>query len=246
MNWELLKPVGAGVACGNCRVLVGPHGEVLEALWASRPVFRVSGFEPVEKAQRGPCAGGGGDDGRAMRRARKNLRLLSLCNRFDTFLTLTLNPDEIDRHDIKAVTKRLNVWLDNRVRRKGLRYVLVPELHKDGAIHFHGLVNGEALKLKPSGHYDKAGREIFNVTDWKLGFTTAVKLDENYERAVNYVGKYITKQTGEGKGPIGGRWYYHGGDLAQPKAVVGWVDSRPDGRPFKVDEAGLELVYWGD
>ena len=31
------------------------------------------------------------------------------------------------------------------------------------------------------------------MIDWKWGFSTCVPLDDNYERTVNYVTKYITK-----------------------------------------------------
>ena len=75
---------------------------------------------------------------RAARRARAALRDLALCNDFDCFVTLTLDGAQVNRYDPKQVIQKLNRWADNKVRRDGLRYVLVPELHKDGAIHFHG------------------------------------------------------------------------------------------------------------
>lgn len=248
-------PLRASQAYCNGRAKFTPGGELLECVWASRPLFRFRAVEPVRKEHKVPdvrAARGEGVSDRGARRAKKRLFELCMCNEFDTFITLTLDRRKIDRYDIKAVTKKLNVWLDNRVRRKGLRYVLVPELHKDGAIHFHGLVNSEALQLVDSGHKDKKGRDIFNVTDWKMGFTTAVKVDENYRRVCNYVSKYITKQYGGGgkganQGPVGGRWFYHGGALKTPVVRYLDFDRMPDsGREFKVDEAGLTLVYMTD
>ncbi|MFQ7854076.1 MAG: hypothetical protein ACLRIS_01925 [Flavonifractor plautii] len=56
----------------------------------------------------------------------------------------------MNRYDVREVTRHLNHWLDNQVRRKGLAYVLVPERHKDGAIHFHGFFN-DALEARDSG-----------------------------------------------------------------------------------------------
>lgn len=41
------------------------------------------------------------------------------------------------------------------------------------------------------------------MTAWTWGFSTCVRLDENYERAVNYVSKYITKSDTK----IFGKWY---------------------------------------
>ena len=56
-------------------------------------------------------------------------------------VTLTLDQTQVDRYDMAAITRKLNAWLSNQVQRRGLIYVLVPERHKDGAIHFHGFFN---------------------------------------------------------------------------------------------------------
>lgn len=139
---------------------------------------------------------------------------MAKANSFTYFVTLTLNREVIDRHDMAAITKRLNTWLDNNVRRRGLAYVLVPERHKDGAIHFHGLFN-DALPVVSSGHTDRGGHEVFNLPRWGFGFSTAIELYGEYDRAVAYVCKYIGKQSEK----IGGRWYYSGGQLAHPEVV---------------------------
>ena len=41
------------------------------------------------------------------------------------------------------------------------------------------------------------------MLDWKWGFSTCVALDDHYERAINYVVKYIAK----GNEKIFGKWY---------------------------------------
>lgn len=158
------------------------------------------------------------DTGEALRRsksrARKMVFDLVACNpELDTFLTFTLNGELIDRYDYSAAIKKLNTWLDNRVRRRGLRYVFVAEHHKDGAIHFHGLANSSALSLTPSGVKDKRGNDVYNVTDWRLGFTTAIKCYGERGAVCKYVTKYISKSTEK----VGGRWYYSGGALARPR-----------------------------
>lgn len=147
-----------------------------------------------------------------MRRARANVRQLALANEFAWFVTLTLDPEKINRYDPVEVVRKMSQWCDNRVRRKGLKYILVPEHHKDGAIHFHGFFN-DALQAVPAGLKDKSGHEVYNLPDWSLGFTRAVRLYGDYHAAVGYTCKYI----GKGTGKIGGRWYYSGGDLARPE-----------------------------
>lgn len=149
---------------------------------------------------------------RARSRARAKVRQLALANEFQWFVTLTLDPAKIDRYDAAEVVRKMSQWCDNRVRRKGLRYILVPEHHADGAIHFHGFFNG-ALEAVESGLTDKRGHKVYNLPDWTLGFTRAVRLYGEYGAAVTYVTKYIGKETEK----IGGRWYYSGGALAAPE-----------------------------
>ena len=74
-----------------------------------------------------------------MRRARVKVRDYCLSTDMKYFCTFTLDQEKIDRYDIKEITRKLNRWRSNQVERKGIAYVLVPELHQDGAIHFHEL-----------------------------------------------------------------------------------------------------------
>ena len=149
-----------------------------------------------------------------MRRARAKVRRLALANDFRWFVTLTLDPQKVDRYDPAAVVRKLNQWCSNQVKRKGLCYILVPERHKDGALHFHGFFN-DALEAVDSGHKSKDGRKIYNLPGWTLGFTAAMEIFGEYAGAVAYVCKYIGKQ---GEKPAG-RWYYSGGELKEPEVV---------------------------
>lgn len=159
---------------------------------------------------------------RSMRRARAKLRRLALANEFQYFVTLTLDPAKIDRYDPAAVTKALNRWADNMVRRHGLRYILVPEMHKDGAFHFHGFMAGDGLIARDSGH-QIGGRAAYNLPQWSLGFTTAQPLYGEYAAAVAYCCKYIGKQ--QGQRPLG-RWYYSGGALREPEKTYADLEFR--------------------
>ncbi len=158
---------------------------------------------------------------RSARRARNQIRDICWCTSFKWFVTLTLDPERIDRYDRDLVVKKLSKWLDHNVERRGLAYVIVPELHQDGALHFHGFFN-DALDadFKFSGHWQRNGgspQRVYNLPRWKYGFTTATKIDlEHYHEAVGYIRKYITKQQPDDTkraGMITGRWYYSGGNL---------------------------------
>lgn len=177
---------------------------------------------------------------RSMRRARVKVRDYCLSTDMKYFCTFTLDQEKIDRYDIKVITNKLNRWLSHQVQRRGIAYVMVPELHQDGAIHFHGMLT-EGLEVVDSGtiiprgedrprrprsdEQERAwlragGRKVYNLPGWPYGFTTALQLEGCYEAAVNYVCKYISKGLGESPGylpcKVGGRWYYSGGALGRP------------------------------
>lgn len=179
---------------------------------------------------------------RARRRARSAVRDIAYANDdMDMFVTFTLDAAKIDRYDVGEITKKLNIWLDNRVRRNGLKYVLVPELHKDGAVHFHGLVNAAALSPVDSGTLTKGGARprkprgaaarnalladgwqvVYNLPEWTYGFSTGIYLYGERGAAVNYTTKYIEKTTEK----VGGRWYYSGGALERPAVYFEDCDS---------------------
>lgn len=178
---------------------------------------------------------------RSQRRARSKVRRLALANEFRWFVTLTLSPEQIDRYDGAEIVRRLGRWCDNMVRRHGLRYILVPERHKDGAFHFHGFFS-DAVRVTDSGHTDDHGRKIYNLPQWTLGFTAAMELYGEYAAAVAYVCKYIGKQDGER--PLG-RWYYSGGALVEPKREYADMDFREmQERPgaYEVEIPGSRMV----
>ena len=212
----------------NGVVYIFPDGSQ-DVICSTAPIFHEPGWEQSDKwdsnfVVKSVREAGKKSDGenalRSMRRARAKLRRLALSNDFQYFVTLTLNPQRIDRYDGKAVVKALSRWADNMVRRCGLRYILVPELHKDGAFHFHGFFAGDGLKVADSGvKWDN--RPVFNLPQWNFGFSTAQELYGDYHAAVGYCCKYIGKQ--DGARPLG-RWYYSGGALREPEKFYADLD----------------------
>ena len=138
------------------------------------------------------------------------------------FVTLTLSSEEMEkksttRYDYSGIVRTLRPWLSNHVQRHGLKYVLVPERHKDGGIHFHGFFNDiEQLKLVENERKirSKSGGMIYNLRGYPYGFTTAcfIGTDEDRLKASNYCSKYCTKNLE----CIGGRYYFSGGELGRP------------------------------
>ena len=166
---------------------------------------------------------------RATRRAKINAFDIILCNPcLDTFATFTYKPDgDLDKASYEECYKKLGVWLSNRVQRRGLMYVIVPERHKSGDIHFHGIMNSSALALdraiSPKGRpLTRNGKPIFNLQDWKLGFSTAQVIggaESDREAVAKYIFKYMGKQVGQ---KIGGRYCLIGGrDIVRPRYAYG-------------------------
>lgn len=117
-------------------------------------------------------------------------------NTWDYFITLTFDPKKVDRSDYNDCTKKLSQWIKNIKKRycKDLKYIVVPELHKDGkSFHFHGLISDcDGIDLIDSGHKTDAGDVIYNIGKYRLGWTTATKVNNN-EAVTKYITKYITK-----------------------------------------------------
>lgn len=246
----------------NARIKTYPDGSQ-DVLVCDAPIFGFQGWEPEKPRRRTPGEGDGAGDGpaRAVRRAKAQVRDIALCTEFKYFVTLTLDRCRISRHDVPEIIRHLNHWLDNNVRRKGLAYVLVPERHKDGAIHFHGFFNG-ALEATDSGTIippeggrprrprngaqgaqwlAEGGHRVYNLPGWGWGFSTAIELYGTYSKAVGYVCKYIGKDQGE---KIGGRWYYSGGAIGRPQVDYGDLPledlaAEEGAFRFSIQEAGL-------
>lgn len=204
------------------------------------------------------------------RRARRKIFDYCICNDFDLFVTLTLDKSLIDRNDYGSVIKKLNTFLDNRVRRKGLKYIGVPEYHRNGGLHFHFAMTSNAFKLVDSGTVSVEGHKkpvkistadrwgvdvakrhtVYNVVDWKLGFSTAIYRYGDRGSFAHYLSKELCKPIQKSLcdsgsiDKIGGRWYYHGGKLNQPhvelfntgfESAAGYsYDLYTDGGQFKI------------
>ena len=165
-----------------------------------------------------------------LHRAKMNAFDKILCNPdLDTFATFTISPEHVqDRASWEDVYQRLKVWLSNRVSRNGLKYVICPERHKKGGIHFHAIMNSSALRLTPAFNAHTGaplvhnGQPLYNVADFNFGFTSAELIQSatlDREKVAKYIFKYMGKQGTEGK--IGGRYALIGGELASPLYLYG-------------------------
>lgn len=227
----------------NAKIKVYPNGRY-KLICFSFGAFREKGFKQVENPYvLGFCEGEDktkkqfeykdrGERADNLKRARDKIFDIALGNKWDWMVTFTLDAEKVDRYDCKQIIKPFGNFLHNASKRKGLNYLIVPELHEDGAVHFHGLIN-DSLKMAFSETYKVPGkkkpvrlstlrkmglnvnsegvREVYNAVDYKLGFSTAVKLDGNVEAVATYMTKYATKELGK----IFGNYYFAGGDIVR-------------------------------
>lgn len=128
----------------------------------------------------------------SLMRSKTTITDITLSNDFDLFCTFTFNPLKVDSFDIINVKKVMSKWLNNaRVKSPDLKYLIVAEHHKSGRIHFHALFKNYNGNLTDSKRI-KNGRKLWNISEFRWGFSTAVKID-NIAKVSNYVQKYITK-----------------------------------------------------
>lgn len=167
-------------------------------------------------------------------RAKSAVLSKALCNPWDYFVTLTLDASKVDRYALHDTYRHLAKWLCNlRNRRyKTLRYLIVPEPHKDGAWHFHGLLGGLPLEdLRPFDPSERipdrvralvlSGRQIYDWPRYReaYGWVTCEPIRDPVASAC-YMTKYITKSLGSDAVERGYHLYYCSTGLVGPELVV--------------------------
>ena len=131
----------------------------------------------------------------SMNRTIQSIYGIARANVWDWFLTLTINPQMLDSTDYDLVTKKASQWLNNLKKRVApdMKYILVPELHKDGKKwHLHGLLSDCGNLSFEETPIVKNGKTIYNLGNWQYGFSTATRV-EHTGKVSHYITKYITK-----------------------------------------------------
>lgn len=161
----------------------------------------------------------------SLSRSRRIVLELALCNDWAYFCTFTLDKDKYKRDDLPKFRKDLSDWI--RYQRKKykklgfdfpIHYLLVPEEHKDGAWHMHGLLSDLTPFIIPfycerqqgkNVPYDLVEGGFFNWPDYqkKFGFCSLGKI-RNKVATSFYISKYISKQIDNCKLPPNAHAHY--------------------------------------
>lgn len=137
---------------------------------------------------------------RSIRRSKDLVKAIGNMNDWDYFFTGTFDKEKVgDRKDLEKLKKSTLEFFKNQSKKYGIKYLLIPELHKDGALHWHGLIRdvNDQLKLTDSGKKYNS-RIIYNMDSWNKykGFNTCVEIgkeDDDKMAVSNYITKYISK-----------------------------------------------------
>lgn len=192
-----------------------------------------------------------------LRRAKNTIKELVMCNEWEYFATLTLDKTKYDRYDLKKYIKDLSQYVRD-LRKKGndIKYLLIPERHKDGAWHIHGFfagLNQEELKefslseKLPSyiKNSIKQGKKLWNWVGYsrKFGFNELEEI-RDIDKVSSYVTKYITKDLSDTVSELGAKTYYCSRGLKRAKTIKrGYIAGNYIPSYVKVDTNTQEEIY---
>lgn len=127
-------------------------------------------------------------------RTKSLVRQYARCNDWKYFFTFTLSPEKWDRFNLKDFYRSFSKMVNNLNYRRfdgnKLKYVIIPEQHKNGAWHMHGIMNG-----LPEGELIE---NEHGYLDWpryseKYGYCS-ISVIRDMDACSLYITKYVTKE----------------------------------------------------
>lgn len=189
---------------------------------------------------------------RAIRRAKSSIRDYVKTNvDLNYFVTYTLDPKIMDRYDSAAIYAKVRDWLANSVKRKGFKYILVPEKHKDGAWHFHGFVNfplewgygySSCRCIAPIvGRAPSIGVSSPSIV---TGIPPISISPSSRDKCINYVVSYVKKNMEK----FNGRYYLHSKNLEKPFKIYGNVNFGDIENCYcmEIEGLGVKVKIWDE
>lgn len=193
----------------------------------------------------------------SLSRSRRMILEKALCNHWDYFVTLTINGSQFDRTDLPTWRDTFMQWLRDQ-RKKGfdIKYLIVPEQHKDGSWHAHGLMSGidrsqliSFAQMDKDGYRTPKGRRLSRklrdseYLNWipyfqKFGFCSLGRI-QNSTAASFYITKYITKDNGKSVQELGLKSYYSSQGLNVAEKYVDFY-----GRDPEIDKLLVNKYEW--
>ena len=169
-------------------------------------------------------------------RSKARIFELAMCNEFTHFCTFTQDKEKRDRFDLAEFRKDFAMLIRNinrnRPENAKIKYLLIPEQHKDGAWHMHGLFMGFTDKdLRPFTLEEKLPDRIrekllqgVTIYDWQryrrvFGYFTCTEI-KNGTACAKYITKYISKDLQKSVRESGEHLYFASQGLKGREVVV--------------------------
>ncbi len=126
-------------------------------------------------------------------RAKSTVREYALCNDFEYWCTFTIDQSKFDRFDLKTYYKGFSKFLNNYNRLlsddEKVKYLFIPEKHKNGAWHMHGFISGIR---KEDLYTNEHGYLTWKQYEKKFGFISMSPI-RDIEKTASYAMKYMCK-----------------------------------------------------
>ena len=203
----------------NVRIKVFPDG-TKQMLWSEKARQREYEITEPEKEKKHDGESVERKEVDNMKRAVQVVYDLAKSNVWDWFITLTISPESCDRYDYEKCADEIKLFTD-LIRHYGCRWLVVPEQHKDGAYHFHGLVQGDlpvvaAVNPKTGENLlDDSGNQVYNISCYQAGWATATRVQDS-KRVASYISKYLAKDI---LVPKGKKRYWASRKLQKPELL---------------------------
>lgn len=149
-------------------------------------------------------------------RARSMVLQYALCNPWEYFFTGTLDQAKFNRYDLDTFQAKLSQFIrDKRKAYKAkFQVLLVPEHHKNGAWHIHGLVHDLPEGVLSEFAFPAPQKLIdggfLNWPDYmhKFGFCSLAPI-RNPVATAYYISKYVSKDLAQRESDLGKHLYFH-------------------------------------
>lgn len=157
--------------------------------------------------------------GNNMIRAKTKVMEYALCNPWDYFCTFTIDGSRYDRYSFKEYYQAFAKFISNLNRslpeERKIHYLLIPEMHIDGAWHVHGL-----LRNLPESELaiNRNGFQTWGRYADKFGFMTISRI-KDIDACSKYIMKYITKDMSKNNSALGCHIYYASNGLKKGEVL---------------------------
>lgn len=168
-------------------------------------------------------------------RAKSRVFELAMCNKWDYWCTFTISQEKYNRYDLQTYFKHLSEFIHNQNKRRvsKIKYLFIPEMHKDGAWHIHGFISGI-----PDNEIiiNRNGYKTWSKYQDRFGFMSMSEI-KDIDKCSSYALKYMTKDISKNVTELGAHLYYASQKLNVAKVLYRgqgcmhgkWDWEHPDG-----------------